>query len=132
LELIAGGVVSLLVGVITWWITHTRARLDEKRRMKRELLMELVGNRYDLTGDAFSRALNATGVVFADSTAVKEAVRSFHDKVTSDSSEENRQRSLLLIVRRMFEDLGLEHGDLSDEFLLRPFNTRAGSIEPRR
>lgn len=127
----AGGAMSLTTGVATWWITRWRSRLDEKRRMKRQLLTELVANRYDLTGDRFSRALNAAAVVFAESPVVRGAVRNFHQEVSPQGPQPERvQDTLLAMIRVMFDDLGLQHGDLTDDFLLRPFNTRPSSALP--
>jgi len=129
---LAGGVMSVLTGLATWWITWSRARLDEKRRMKRELLTQIVANRYDLKGDPFSQAINAAAVVFAESSDVKKSIRRFHDEVSADDRDPKRiQKTLLNMIRDMFEDLGLNHGDLSDEFLVRPFNTRQTSATKR-
>ena len=125
MSLIIGGGISVPTGVITWWITSSRSRLDEKRRMKRELLTQLVSNRYDLWGDNFSQALNAAPVVFSESPLVMVALSEFHDQVRAPGKiEADTQRKLLTLVRTMFEDLELPHGDLTDEFLLAPFNTR--------
>ena len=52
---LVGGVMSILTGVITWWITRSRERLDETRRMQRELLTQLIANRHDLNGELLDR-----------------------------------------------------------------------------
>ena len=78
----ASGAMSVLAALVTWRVTLTHARLDEKRRMKRELLTQLVSHRYDLRGDAFSAALNGTAVVFSDSPSVRQALLEYHAAVT--------------------------------------------------
>lgn len=130
----AGGVMSVLTGLVTWYVTRLRAQLDEKRRMKRDLLTELIANRFDLRGEAFSRAINAVPVVFADSPSVMSAVHDFHAGITADERDaEKDQTALLRLLRELFKDLRLSHGNFSDEFLLRPFNTRRDSaIKPTR
>lgn len=122
---------TIVTGVATWWITRLQARLDEKRRMKRELLTQVIANRYDLKGEAFSQALNGAAVVYADATDVKAQIRSFHALVSSTSRDPDRiQAALLDVIRAMFDELDLPHDDLSDDFLLTPFNTRPSSAVP--
>lgn len=127
--LIPGALMSVVTGVVTWWITRWRSRLDEKRKMKRQLLTDLVANRYDLKGDPFSRALNAATVVFDDSPNVRTSIRQFHQAVTSSTQDDDVQDALLDMIRMMFDDLDLPHSDLTDDFLLRPFNTRQASSQ---
>ena len=76
-----GGVMSVITGVATYHLTRLRERTDETRRLQRELFTQLVANRHDLQGDAFSQALNAAAVVFAESSRVQQALRAFHDGV---------------------------------------------------
>jgi hypothetical protein len=120
---------SILTGVITWWITRSRERLDETRRMQRELLTQLIANRHDLKGELFTQALNGCAVVFAESLAVKDAICEFHARVTADQrTNAEIEGALLRVIRAMIDYLGLQLGNLPDEFLLTPFNTRSNSI----
>ena len=119
---------SILTGVITWYITRLHSRLDEKRRMKRELLTNLIANRFDLRGDDFSRAINAVPIVFAESPSVMKTLLAFHSGVTATIRDPQKdQEALLGLLRELFNDLELAHGEFSDDLLLRPFNTRQDS-----
>jgi hypothetical protein len=92
--------------------------------MQRELLTELVANRFDLGSSEFRRALNAAAVAFSESQGVRQAIVAFHGSVVSaNRTEDGIQQKLLAMLRSMFEYLNLPHGDLTDEFLLRPFST---------
>ena len=68
---LVGGTMSIVTGVMTWWITRSRERLDETRRMQRELLTQFIANRHDLKGEPFTQALNGCAIVFAESQAVR-------------------------------------------------------------
>lgn len=121
--LVAGGM-SIATGVITWWITRSRERLDETRRLQLNLLTQLIANRYDLAGEQFLQALNGCAVVFADSLRVRNALREFHDEVTKQNRSTKRiETTLLSLIRSMIEYLDLQIHDLPDDFLLKPFNT---------
>lgn len=129
-ELLVGSLASVGVGVATFYVTRWRSRLDEVRSMKRDFLTRLMAYRYDITGDEFSAALNGASVAFAESPRVKQGLRSFHEAVVARTEEAETQQRLLGVLRLMFADLDLPVGDLDDEFLLKPFNTRVGG-QPR-
>lgn len=130
---VVGGVTAIVTGVITWWITRSRERLDETRRLQRELLTQFISNRHDLVGEPFTQALNGCAVVFAESPAVQERLLDFHQKVTSSRRDQHEiELALVRLIRSMIEHLDLRLEGLQDEFLLKPFNTRAGSALPKR
>jgi len=70
---------SGLLGVIISTIYYHR---HEKYLMKLETLKEFAGNRYDIKGDLFSKALNEIAIVFNQSKEVKNALQAFHDNVS--------------------------------------------------
>lgn len=126
-----GGVMSILTGIITWWVTRSRERLDETRRMQRDLLTQLVGNRHHLKGDLFTQALNSCAVVFSESSDVQMALQAFHARAIAEHHTTSEIESALLgLIRAMIGYLGLRIRDLPDDFLLRPFNTHADSALP--
>jgi len=53
------------VGVSTWYFYKL-----ERHKLKLDLARRLLGNRYSITGDAFSCAMNEVIAVFADSQDV--------------------------------------------------------------
>lgn len=125
-------VVGIVVALISLrWSTNS-LRKQRKYEIKRDVVHDLAGARYDLTGDTFSHALNRAAVVFDDCGTVRDAIREFHECVVTSTPERETQRKLLAMLREMFDDLGLDHGELSDDFLLTPFNTRESSTQSRR
>ena len=115
---------SLISGIIGVIISTIYYRRYEKRKMKVDTLKRFVGNRYDLKGDEFSRALNEIFVVFHDSQGVMNALSAYHEKVTTGQDSEDR---LIRLFKAMCKDLGIRHEQLTDSFFLRPFNTRPNS-----
>ena len=134
MDLLLGTLISVVTGVVvgisTWRVSAAAMRKDELRRIKRDALTALAANRFDLVGDEFTRALNSTAVVFDSSPSVRVALFEFHRCTTERAPEAETGGALLALLRSMFNDLGLEHGDLSDDFLLRPFNVRPSSALP--
>lgn len=119
---IVSSLISGIVGVIISTIYHRRY---ERRRMKIDTLKAFVGHRYDLKGDAFSRALNEIFLVFHDSAAVMNLLSEYHSKVTARQSSEDE---LIKLFKAMCKDVGMEYGQFNDSFFLKPFNTRPSSM----
>jgi hypothetical protein len=86
-----------------------------------------MGNRYDLKGDEFSRALNEIYVVFNDSKTVKEALSAYHAAVTNPG--QSSEDELVNLFKVMCGTLGISHAEFNDSFFLRPFNTRPSSMQ---
>lgn len=107
------------VGISTWYY-----RRYENRKYKLESLKKFMGNRYDLTGDEFSRALNEIFVVFEDSPKVMEALSKYHESINSPKDSED---DMVLLFKAMCKEVGISHADFNDSFFLRPFNTRPSS-----
>lgn len=126
----ASAATGIIVGLATWRVSVDAMRRDELRRMRRDSLTSLAANRYDLQGPEFSRALNSACVVWAESSVVLDALKRFQAAVMSGEADE-AQGAILNLLRGMAAELGLELGDLSDEFLLTPFNTVPASRLPR-
>lgn len=125
MTILVGAGMSFVTGVITWWITRTHGLLDEKRRLKHQMMTCLISNRYDLRGDPFTSALNGAAVVFADSEEVRTTIRAFHDAIVAQQGNEIANEKLLDMFRAMLMDLDLPVGDFTDKFLLTPFNIRS-------
>jgi len=118
---IASSLVSGILGVVISTIYYRRY---EKRKTKIDTLTRFVGNRYDLKGAEFSRALNEVFVVFQDSRDVMSALSRFHEKtVASQNSEDD----LVRLFKAMCNDVGVKYDQFNDSFFLRPFNVKQGS-----
>jgi len=119
---IISSVLSGIVGVIISTIYYRRY---EKRRTKIDTLKRFFANRYDLTGDEFSRAINEIFVIFHESPTVMTALSEFHEKVTARQNSENK---LLQLLKAMCKDVNIGFDKFNDSFFLKPFNTRPGSM----
>ena len=111
---VISGIASVVISTI-FYVRH------ENRKDKLETLRRFMGNRYDLIGDEFSRAINEVFVVFKKSPKVMEALSAYHQKVTEGQSSENE---LIKLFKAMCDDVGLPYSEFNDSFFLRPFNTR--------
>lgn len=119
--MIIASVISGIAGVVISTIFYVR---HEHRKDKLETLRRFMGNRFDLVGDEFSRALNEIFVVFKGSTKVMQALSVYHQKVTAGQSSEDE---LIKLFKAMCDDVGLAYNEFNDSFFLRPFNTRPTS-----
>ena len=74
LIVILAAIISGLLGIA---ISITYYRRHEKYLSKLQTLKDFAGYRYDLRGEAFTRAINEIFIVFSDSTKVKQALKKF-------------------------------------------------------
>ena len=122
LSIIASAFLSGLAGVL---ISNWYSNRNEKRREKFEIFKQLMGNRFNLNGDAFSEALNSVFVVFHDSKDVKQTLMEFN-RVSMNpnrTTAESNQR-LLELFKAMSKDLNIKTEPLTDNFFLEAFNIR--------
>ncbi|HLN44391.1 MAG TPA: DUF6680 family protein [Candidatus Sulfotelmatobacter sp.] len=122
LTIFASAFLSGLAGIaISEWY-HKR---NERRREKFEILKQLMGNRFDLGGNAFSEALNSVFIVFHDSTEVKKALMEFH-RISMNPSRTNTDSNqrLLELFKAMSKDLKVSTEPLTDNYFLEAYNIR--------
>lgn len=128
MEIIFSSLLSGLLGVIISNIYHKR---NEVRRAKLQTLKSLLGNRYDITGDAFTEALNELFVVFYDSKEVIKALIDSHEVSLNDiKSRDVANLKLLELFKAMCSNLKINQDPLTDNFFLQPFNTKKINIRP--
>jgi|GEM_PF-1238643 len=113
---------SGMVGVIiTIWYTQWSAKQQTKLRV----LQQLLGNRHDITGQAFTEALNQVFVVFDNSKDVTSAIKQFHSIVTNpDRTTDKVNHALLALIKSVCKDVKIDVSKVDDQFFLRPFNTK--------
>lgn len=87
-----------------------------------------MSNRYDLTGDEFSRALNEIFIVFSDSSLVMSSLEKHHKAVTSPGGDSEDET--LVLLKSMCKEVGVNYKDFNDSFYLRPYNTKPASQRP--
>ena len=111
---------SGLLGVIISTVYYHR---HEKYLMKLETLKEFAGNRYNIKGDPFSKALNEIYIVFNQSKEVKNALQAFYDNIRGNNPALSNDL-LVKLYKAMCSDLHIKTNDFTDEFFLTPFNTK--------
>ena len=121
LYLIISSLCSGLVGICVSTYFYVRY---ERRKDKLNTLRGVIGNRYDLQGDEFSRAINEIVVIFAGSPKVMKALAEHHEKVVG---EHNSEDALLKLFKAMCDDVRLVYNEFNDSFFLKPYNTRLSS-----
>jgi len=122
LSILASALLSGLVAVaISSWY-HNRS---ERRREKFEMFERLIGNRYNLHGDAFSEAINSVFVVFHDSDEVKRAVMGWHEvAMRADRTPQEANQRLLVLFKAMAKNLDINTEPLTDNIFLEVYNAR--------
>ncbi|ALS79610.1 hypothetical protein AUO94_13675 [Planococcus kocurii] len=116
---------SLLSGIIGVGISSWYHKRSEKRRQKYIVLEQLIGNRYDLSGEKFSEALNKIFIVFNDSKDVLIALKAFHESIVVQNRESNiTDQRLMELFKALCKDLDINTDILTDSFYLQAFNNR--------
>lgn len=109
------------VGISTWY--HQR---NEIRRTKLQVLQQLLGNRNDLKGQAFTEALNEVFVVFYDARDVLIALKAFFEVIVSTQKAGPLvDQKLLDLFKAMCKHLRINTEPLTDNFFLQAFNIRS-------
>jgi len=124
LEFVLGALLSIPASVATYFITRHQSQLDHRRRLRRDFATRLISYRFDLKGEEFTSALNGAALVFADSPRVAEAIRAFHVEITDERRPDVSEAKLLELFRSVMNEVDIPASDFTDQFLLRPFNTK--------
>jgi hypothetical protein len=106
------------VGISTWY-----QKRSETRRIKLQVLQQLLGNRNDVLGEKFSEALNQIAVVFSGCNDVLGALKALHEvsRKTSELSGEELHDLFKAMCKHLKRDLG----PLGDDYLIYAFNIRS-------
>lgn len=127
ITIVASVISGLFSGTLAWLASVIYHRKAARKQMKFDALRELAGRRYDVLGDLFTRSLNQLFVVFNDSEKVRLALKRFHENRVSGPSELANSH-LVELFRAMCDDVGIKYSDFTDEFFLRPFNTKQPEV----
>ena len=122
---ILSSLVSGIVGVI---ISATYYRRYDERKLKRDVLQRIVGNRFFLTDELVNErnkdlfiALNEAFVVFSDSPQVIAVIRKMHEELGLPGRVVD---NLVSLIKEMAKASGIKLGELNDAFIERPFIPR--------
>jgi hypothetical protein len=100
---------------------------SERKRIKVDTAKRLFSNRFDVTGDEFSRALNEVFVIFYDSKVVMKSLAEFHQIIVSKQKHIANDK-LVKLFKAICEDTGIDYRAFNDSFFLQPFNIKPESM----
>lgn len=106
------------VGISAWYIYKL-----ERHKQKLDLARRLLGNRYSISGEAFSCAMNEVIVIFADSEDVLSKMAHLYDTLQLHGKP-NVDGALIDFLKSVCKASGLTQAILNDTYLLKTFNAR--------
>ena len=114
---------SLLSGLIGVYVSMWYFYKLERHKMKLDLARRLLGNRFSISGDAFSCAINEVIAVFADSDEVLQKMGKLYE-VLQAHGKPNADGALIDFLKAVCKSSGLTQAVLNDAYLLKTFNAR--------
>lgn len=114
-------VASLLSGLIGIFVSSWFYSNLEKRKLKIDTVKRLLGYRYHLKGEGFTRALNETIIVFADNEKVVKAVDDLLVTVTTPGKP-NLDDKMVTLFKAVCKDVKSLPEDINDTIFLNAFN----------
>lgn len=118
---IISSLISGLVGVVVSTCYFYRL---ERHKLKLDLARRLLGNRFSISGDAFSCAMNEVIAVFADSPEVLREMSRLYEALQSHGKP-NAEITLIDFLKTVCKASGLTQATLNDAYLLKTFNARS-------
>lgn len=106
------------VAISTWYFYKL-----ERHKLKLDLARRLLGNRFSISGDPFSCALNEVIAVFADSNEVLLTLRVLYEALESQGKP-HAETALIDFLKAVCKNSGLTQATLNDAFLIKAFNAR--------
>ena len=106
------------VAVATWYFYKL-----ERHKLKVDLARRLLGNRFSVSGDAFSCAMNEVIAVFADSEDVLNKMGRLYEALQAHGKP-NAEVALIDFLKSVCRASGLTQATLNDAYLLKTFNAR--------
>lgn len=117
---IISSLVSGIVGaVLSVWYFYKL----ERHKLKLDLARRLLGNRYSITGDAFSCAMNEVIAVFSDSEEVLSKMSRLFEALQTHGKP-NADGALIDFLKEVCKASGLSQVTLNDGYFIKTFNAR--------
>lgn len=125
LSIISSLISPLLSGIVSVGVSIFYFYKLERHKCKLDLARRLLGNRYNVRGDAFSCAMNEAIAVFADSEDVLLKMARLHETLTLQAKDKSDADSALIdFLNSVCKASGLSRVTLNDTYLLKVFNAR--------
>jgi hypothetical protein len=115
---------SLISGIIGVFVSTWYFYKLERHKLKLDLARRLLGNRFSIVGDDFSRAMNEVIAVFADSDDVLSRMRALYEALQAHGKP-NAETALIDFLKAVCKNSGLTQATLNDAFLIKTFNPRS-------
>lgn len=117
---VLSSLISGIVGVVvSMWYFYKL----ERHKLKLDLARRLLGNRYSISGDAFSCAMNEVIAVFADSEDVLARMARLFEALQVQGKP-HADNALIDFLKAVCKASGLTQATLNDAYLLKTFNAR--------
>lgn len=116
-------IASLLSGLIGVGVSAWFFYKIERHKLKLDLARRLLGNRYSITGDNFSCAMNEVIAVFADSQDVLQQMGKLYEAIQTPGKP-NADGALIDFLKAVCKSSGLTQATLNDGYFIKTFNTR--------
>lgn len=121
-------ITSLASGIIGVWISNRHSVKTERNKFKRDVFLQFIANRNDITGDLFTQALNSIIFAFNDDKNTVEKLKEFYDAVSPNSRATNVNDKLLELILAMLENLKMKVKDIDPIIYLRTFNNKLSML----
>lgn len=116
-------IASLLSGLIGVGVSAWFFYKIERHKLKLDLARRLLGNRYSITGDNFSCAMNEVIAVFADSQNVLQQMEKLYEALQTPGKP-NADGALIDFLKAVCTSSGLTQATLNDGYFIKTFNAR--------
>jgi len=116
-------IASLLSGLIGVVVSAWFFYKIERHKLKLDLARRLLGNRYSITGDNFSCAMNEVIAVFADSQDVLQQMGKLYEALQTPGKP-NADGALIDFLKAVCKSSGLTQATLNDGYFIKTFNVR--------
>ena len=120
MELIFASLISGLLGAIASAFLFLRY---EKKKFRLETAKKLFGNRFDLNGDEFSRAMNEVYFVFHKNPKVLKSVEELF-KALDVPGKPHVDDSIVTMLKAICDDVGVNYKTLNESYMLKVFNRK--------
>ncbi len=112
---------SLLSGLLGIFISSQFYLNLEKRKLKTDTVRRLLGYRYHLTGEGFTRALNEAFIIFADNKKVVKAIEELHVTAITPGKPDIDNK-LISLFKAVCKDVKCLPRNINDTYFLKVFN----------
>ncbi|TMO85493.1 hypothetical protein [Pseudoalteromonas ruthenica] len=120
MELIFASLISGLIGALASAYLFLKY---EKKKFRLDTAKKLFGNRYDLNGDEFSRAMNEVYFVFHHNEKVLRAVEKLFEALDVPGKPHVND-SITTLLKAICDDVGVNYKTLNESYMLKVFNQK--------